>query len=246
MTNHNMYQDTVFFNNYLNLRQENYNYNDLLEQPNIFAMLGDIKGKTVLDIGCGYGVMDSVLCKIGVKSILAIDVSEMMLEKARAENNCESIRYQQMDMHDISQIEEKFDIIISSLAFHYIFDFQNLFVDIYKLLNPKGVLVFSIEHPMFTASKNSQEWLRDNDGKLRAYVSDSYTIEGERVLEWLDRPVPKYHHKMETIINGLINAGFTVDAMHEPTPTQRMIKDNPKMIREIHRPIYLIIRAIKD
>ena len=151
----NIYDDENFFNQYEELRneQKNKNANDLIEIPNFRKLMPDVTNKCILDLGCGYGENDKFYKELGAKYVLGIDISEKMIERANENNKIDGIEYKVIAMEDISSIENKFDIIISSLAFHYIKDFDKLINDCYKLLNKDGYLVFSQEHPFTTCIK---------------------------------------------------------------------------------------------
>lgn len=151
----NIYDDENFFNQYEELRneQKNKNANDLIEIPNFRKLMPDVTNKSILDLGCGYGENDKFYKEQGAKYVLGTDISEKMIEKANEINKIDGIEYKVIAMEDISSIDKKFDIIISSLAFHYIKDFDKLINDCYKLLNNDGYLVFSQEHPFTTCIK---------------------------------------------------------------------------------------------
>ena len=151
----NIYDDEKFFNQYEELRneQKDKNANDLIEIPNFRKLMPDVTNKSILDLGCGYGENDKFYKELGAKYALGTDISEKMIEKANEINKIDGIEYKVIAMEDISSIDKKFDIIISSLAFHYIKDFDKLIKDCYKLLNKDGYLVFSQEHPFTTCIK---------------------------------------------------------------------------------------------
>ena len=71
-----IYDDETFFSNYLQIRADKDNYNDMIEQPAVFNLLGDVRGKRVLDIGCGYGTTAAAVAAAGAASVLGIDPSE--------------------------------------------------------------------------------------------------------------------------------------------------------------------------
>ena len=50
----NLYDDDRFFSSYIALRNEA-NYNDLMETPAMLSLLGAVKGKRIIDLGCGFG-----------------------------------------------------------------------------------------------------------------------------------------------------------------------------------------------
>ena len=151
----NIYDDEKFFNQYEELRneQKDKNANDLIEIPNFRKLMPDVTNKSILDLGCGYGENDKFYKELGAKYVLGTDISEKMIEKANEINKIDGIEYKVIAMEDISSIDKKFDIIISSLAFHYIKNFDKLIKDCYKLLNKDGYLVFSQEHPFTTCIK---------------------------------------------------------------------------------------------
>jgi hypothetical protein len=57
--------------------------------------------------------------------------------------------------------------------------------------------------------------------------------------------VQKYHRTISTLLNGLTDAGLTIERVEEPTPDQDMLRDHPDWIHELKRPIFLIVRARK-
>lgn len=248
MSNKNIaiYDDENFFNNYIDLRNAENNYNDLIEQPIVFELLGDIKGKNVMDIGCGYGAMSIKIARNGANKVLGIDVSEKMIEKGICENSHPNITYRVLCAEQLGCIGGKFDVVVSCLAIHYIENFEKLFADVYGLLNDGGELIFSMEHPMYTASKFSQQWISDPVSEVATgFVTDHYGEEGIRNITWLGKKITKYHHKIDTIFNALIGAGFVFEKVIEPSPSKELIKRVPKTAHELHRPAYLIVKCRK-
>ena len=98
MNNNNFFDDTEFFNSYRKLRKRELNYNNLLEQPAISALLPDLTGKTVLDLGCGYGQNCYDFVKRGAKSVIGVDIAEKMLQVARTEYADDKIKYLNMSI----------------------------------------------------------------------------------------------------------------------------------------------------
>ena len=245
----NIYDIKSFSDAYDKMRYENkgMNANDLVEIPNFRKLIPDVKGKRILDLGCGYGENDKYCIGLGAKEILGIDISKHMIKIAKENNNDENIKYKVMAMENINEIEEKFDIVISSLAFHYVKDYEKLINDIYNLLNDDGILIFSIDHPLRIASK-FETWMKKNytkiNGKWFLLVSD-YNREGIREKEWNGVMVKRYHRNFSSLINGLVNSGFKIDKILEPIPDEKSIKIIPKYINQYDRPYFLFIRAKK-
>lgn len=245
----NVYDNKTFSVAYDKMRKDDKgrDANDLVEIPNFRKLIPNVKEKKILDLGCGYGENDKYCRDLGAKEILGIDISEHMIKIAEKNNADENIKYKVMAMEDISKIKEKFDIVISSLAFHYVKDYEKLIKDIYNLLNDNGILIFSIDHPLRIASK-FEPWMKKNyteiNGKWFLLVSD-YNREGIREKEWNGVMVKKYHRNFSSLINGLVNSGFKIDKILEPIPDEESIKIIPKYINQYDRPYFLFIRAKK-
>ena len=82
MSKQNIYDNDTFYENFRSSRARDLNFNDVVETPIITAMLPDLTGKKVLDIGCGMGQHALQYAKKGAASVLGIDISEKMLEFA--------------------------------------------------------------------------------------------------------------------------------------------------------------------
>lgn len=242
----NIYDNEKFYKEYRDMREKGLNANELVEIPNIKEMLPDLKGKRILDLGCGNGGMSKYFIEQGAKSVLAIDLSSNMLNEAREKNSDENITYVLLGMEDISKIEGKFDMVFSSLAFHYVQDYDKLVADIYNLLDNDGILLYSQEHPMATAPKYHKEMKSSIfiDDK-RYYVISDYNDNGERKLFWNVDGVIKYHRNISSIINTLIKNKYKLLEVKESIASKEAIELNKKYENQMDRPYFLYIKASK-
>ncbi|MBQ7328149.1 MAG: methyltransferase domain-containing protein [Clostridia bacterium] len=242
----NIYDNANFFAEYSAMRSQQVNANELLEIPTIKRLLPDLKGKTILDLGCGAGGMTRYFAECGAKEVVGIDISENMIECARKETADKNITYKVMAMEDITSLNRQFDLVFSSLAFHYVADFNKLCQDIATLLAPGGMLLFSQEHPNTTApirSENVQKHY-EFDGKTYWVISD-YNNVGPRTILWNNEYVLKFHRNFETIINSLINNKFELLQIEESKADERAVTLQPKYANQIHRPYFLFVKARK-
>lgn len=208
-------------------------------------MLGSVKGKSVIDLGCGYGENCRVFSQMDSERIVGIDISQRMLEIAKRENSAQNIEYLHIPMENIQILNKKFDIAVSSLAMHYIKEYDELIKEIYSLLNPGGIFVFSQEHPLTTAPIAGAKWIKNNNGSVDHYRLADYTRTGERTVSWIIDGVVKYHRTFSELINGLVRAGFVIMEMKEPVPTQETLRRLPQYNKDLHKPNFLIIKAKK-
>ena len=241
----NIYDNQQFYDEYKKMRDSKINANELIEIPTMKSMLPNLKNKTILDLGCGSGGMARYFVEQGAKSVFAIDISQNMINEAKAQP-CDKIEYQIMPMEDINKISKKFDIVFSSLAFHYVEDFKKLIHDCYNLLKKNGILIFSQENPIATAiiyQEGLSKYIEQN-GK-RYYLVADYNDISQRFLDWNVKDVKKYHRNFETVINTLINEKFTLLELREPGASKEAIELVPKYKYQTDRPYFLFVKEKK-
>jgi len=245
MAKQNIYDNEEFFNGYSQIRNKENNANNVFEKPALFSLLPDLKDKTILDLGCGYGENCIEFIKKGSRKVIGIDISKKMLEVAKMKNCDPKIEYKNIPMEEIGNLKKKFDIVVSSLAIHYIEDYSGLIKNVYKLLNKNGLLVFSQENPLNTCFTTGKRWTRDENGKKIFANISNYGIDGERESTWFIDNVKKYHRTFSTIMNTLIEKGFEVQKIIEPVPTKEILKKYPEYKDLFHKPDFLLVKAVK-
>jgi len=239
----NIYDNQDFFDGYRKLRGNPYSANNLEEKPALFSLVPDLHGKTVLDLGCGYGENCAEFRKRGASYVLGVDLSEKMLAIAKEEHP--DLAFLRADMNDLSCIDGHFDAVFSSLAVHYIEDFEKLAKSVFALLNDGGTFIFSQEHPLTTAPLAGACWTKDKNGNVLHYNLSDYTKSGKRTTSWIVDGVVKYHRSFSDIVCALTDAGFVIEKMLEPTPTAETIARDPKWEKCLHKPNFLLIKANK-
>lgn len=240
----NKYDDENFFNKYSKMARSVYGLQGAGEWHELKKMLPELKGRTILDLGCGFGWHCKYAISNGAKEVLGIDSSEKMLEQAREINDDKMIEYRKASIEELQLKEESFDLVISSLALHYVEDFQQVCEKVYNGLGDNGHFVFSVEHPIFSAYGN-QQWYTDETGQVLHWPVDNYFYEGKRESNFLGEQVVKYHRTLTTYIGTLIKVGFEIIDVVEPMPPEDMLENVEGMKDELRRPMMLLISAKK-
>lgn len=245
MKEFNVYDNQHFFDEYQKMRSEKINSNVLVEIPQIKKLLPDLKDKTILDLGCGAGGMSRYFIKQGAKRVLAIDISKNMITEAK-KYKIDKIEYRVLSMDKLNSIDEKFDLVFSSLAFHYVKNFEKLIKNISNLLKKDGILLFSQEHPLLTSTIPNDKFPKYYEvNKKRYYILADYQRETQRVTYWLDFSVVKYHRMLETVVNSICKFGMELIELKPSKPSQKALKLLPKLSKEFERPMYLFVKARK-
>ena len=237
----NIYDNQAFFDGYKKLRENPDSANILEEKPALFSLAPNLSGKAVLDLGCGYGENCAEFKRLGASRVVGIDISDKMLEVAQKENM--GIEFIEADMSDLSCVDGLFDVVFSSLAVHYIKDFDSFVAGVSRILVDGGVFIFSQEHPLTTAPPTGASWTRDENNTVLHYNLMGYMRSGQRSTTWIVDNVIKYHRPFSEIVNALISNGFTIDKIIETVPAEETIKRLPHYAKDWDKPNFLLMKA---
>lgn len=237
----NVYDDPAFFAGYSQLDRQVRGLDGAPEWPAIRAMLPDVSGKRVVDLGCGFGWASRWMREQGAASVLGIDLSRNMLGRAKADTRDPAIEYRVADIEKLELPKAEFHLAYSALTFHYISDFDRLVRVIHEALVPGGNLVFTIEHPVFMAAAHPR-WIVDEDGR-KTWPVNGYALEGERRTDWFAEGVIKYHRTVATTLNTLLRVGFALLHVEEFAPSAEQVAETPSLAQELERPMMLLVSA---
>ena len=207
-------------------------WNAHYERPALVSLLPQLNGMKVLDVGCGAGWYAEYLIGQGA-DVTAFDLNEefINLTTARVGSRAKVLRA------DLSEpltfaADNEFDVAVCPLVLHYLRDWQPALRELHRVLTPAGVLVFSTHHPFM-------DW--------QLFKTDSYFATELLHDEWEDiGPVKYYRRPLSTIAEDLYDAGFWIERLLEPLPTEDFKRLNPTGYERLMKnPWFLFIRARK-
>jgi len=233
----NLYDNQEFFDAYAQMYRSQQGLSGAGEWHQLQPMFPELRGKAVLDLGCGYGWHCKYAAEQGAESILGIDRSKKMIAEANKRNSAEKIVYRVCSLQEYEYPKAAYDLVISNLVLHYIADLEEIYRKVWQTLKPGGVFLFNIEHPTFTAGVN-QQWSEDG-----YWPVDNYYYPGERTTDFLGYSVTKQHHTLTQILMGLRHTGFQIDMVEEAMPPEEWRAQMPE---EMRRPMMLLVRAVKE
>jgi SAM-dependent methyltransferase len=215
---------------------ENHPYRLYYEKPATLALIPDVQGKSVLDAGCGPGIYTEWLLQQGAQ-VVACDYAETFVEITKQRVNGAAKMYQA----DLNQPltfadDQAFDLVLSTLTLHYIADWRALFTEFYRVLRKGGVVVFSVNHPIY-------------DMETRKTYNYYATELCEMLWKNFGEPYPKisiYRRPFSEMINPIVETGFRLDTLSEPRPLPEFKDTSPEEYERWSRePSLLCVRAIK-
>ncbi len=236
------YDDPVFFGRYQAMRQSGAGLNEDLEQPAIIRLLPDVAGADVLDIGCGDGTQARRLASLGARRVLGIDPSARMLTLA-ASSAQPRVSYCRASAETLALAPECLDLVVSSLALHYVAGYGMLVRRIARWLRPGGHLVYSVEHPICTARDPMTGWVAA--GARTVWPVDDYARETTRTQRWLGAVVTKHHRRLATLVDGILAARMILTGIDEPYPDDHTVARRPDLADHLRRPPLLVLSAQK-
>jgi SAM-dependent methyltransferase len=211
-------------------------HNAFYERPATLSLLPPVAGKKVLDAGCGPGIYSEILIKNGA-NVVALDASSKMVELAKRRlGRAADIRLADMS-EPLDFLEDaSFDVVLSPLVLDYIEDWRGVFAEIYRLLRPTGYFVFSVHHPFF----DYIYYKTDNYFETKL-VSCQWRGFGKVRVE-----MPSFRRPLSELLNPLLEAGFQIEKIIEPLPTEEFKNADPKHFEELSKfPAFLCVRARK-
>ncbi len=239
----NEYDNEEFFKEYAKMARSRDGLSAAGEWHQLKPLFPSLAGKNVLDLGCGYGWHCIFAARQGAAQVLGLDLSRKMIEEAIKRNKKTQIEYRVCGIEEYEYPESMWDCVVSNLALHYIENLEKVFQNVYKTLKPGGTFIFNIEHPVFTAGVG-QDWIYTQSGKPLYWPVDNYFIPGARSTHFLGCDVVKQHHTLTQILMGLLDNGFSLEAVEEAKPSEKLM-DLPGMEDEMRRPMMLLVKAGK-
>ena len=237
----NEYDNEAFFQEYTKMSRSQQGLSGAGEWHQLQPLFPPLEGKSVLDLGCGYGWHCKYAAEQGAARVLGVDLSRRMIVEAKRRNPAPQIEYRVCGIEDYDYPEGRWDCVVSNLALHYIADLDAVFARVYQTLKPGGVFLFNIEHPCFIAGVH-QEWICDSSGNALYRAIDDYFLPGERRTNFLGCEVRKQHHTLTQILMGLLKQGFELQAVEEAQPSKEMLQISG-MSDELRRPMMLLVKA---
>ncbi len=204
----------------------------------MLGALGEVSGKSVIDIGCGEGRFSRLLSELGA-TVTGIDLTEPLIERAR-ELGSGKETYLQGDAENLEGVaDNSFDLAVSYIVLVDLLDYRRSIREAYRVLRPGGSFVVCNVHPMRTASNNIVGWIRDSSGKL-FYPVDNYTEEGPREFLWWGGPFINMHRTISSYVSAFLDAGFVLEGLHEPVPSDEQLVEHPEFDDELRVPNFII------
>ena len=216
--------------------------------PRMLAMLGDVAGKAILDLGCGEGGYGRELARRGAR-VTSVDGSRRLVEIAvqRAHQEGVDIRFVHANASRLDGVDsEHFDVVVASMSLMDVEDYPGAIAEVRRVLRSGGQLVMSITHPCFSAPLS--RWIRGDDGSLQAFAVDRYFERSawpEFITDAFTAPVLRRHRPLEDYMAAPLACELRLLQLEEPSVTEAELQRSHRFRKLRRIPYFLFLRWLK-
>lgn len=209
-------------------------------------LLGDLRGKRVLELGCGGAPSSIAFARQGAIAIAVDSSADLVAEaKRRCEQEGVRVELRQGDLADLAFVRaDSVDVVFSAYALAFVDDLSRVFRQVHRVLRVGAPLVFSLPHPVYDVI--------DDEANLPLLVRRSYFDRMPLGPAAPDSPDgegaggARQHHTVADLYTVLFRASYRVDTILEPQPASSGPRS--ELWREPFRylPRTLVMRARKE
>jgi 2-polyprenyl-3-methyl-5-hydroxy-6-metoxy-1,4-benzoquinol methylase len=203
-----------------------------LLNPVIFALLGPVAGRTILDAGCGQGYLCRLLAKRGAR-VTGVEPAAPWYQTAVEWERRDplGITYLQADLSTSASLG-CFDAVVANMVLMDIPDYAAAMRHCIASLVPGGDFIFSFSHPCF--EEPSSAWGGKGYVEVREYLAE-YTIP--------QTFAPRFHRPLSHYLNQAVDAGCMLQRLVEPQLASEWARLGPAYDRNLHVPSVIVVHA---
>lgn len=194
--------------NYYAKRKEGTIDNTFIANPALRALIGNVKNKKILDAGCGFGEDMAYFLQKGA-DVVGVELNIELIKLAKQNPLLKNSVIKQGSIYKLG-FKEEFDICIANLVLDQVKNLDIAFKEAYKLLKPNGVFVFSIAHPLNSATQNYTKQLEDY-----FTIKKGFFMPGS-----IGKEIPYYFRNINHYSDAIYKTGFVIERILEPRPIQ--------------------------
>jgi ubiquinone/menaquinone biosynthesis C-methylase UbiE len=223
---------------------------EMVINPVVFQFIGDLKGKTVLDAGCGNGYLSRRLAKTAEK-VFGVDLTEKLIEFAKNRENPNNLEFSIGNIEKLEFSENTFDVVLCNMALMDIERLQTVISELSRVLKKGGVFVTSIIHPCFENPPETYSIFEEKGGKklrvgrvVQRYFDTGLVIDKSQTVD-KGEPYQHYHYMVSDYLNAFSNAGLYLEETSEPNGNEIFKNTESGQGMNDHTPTFIIFKLRK-
>jgi malonyl-CoA O-methyltransferase len=194
----------------------------MIEEPLVRGLVGDVRGKRVLDVACGTGRHAIWLDAMGA-DVTGVDQSPQMLAIARAKPS--NVRWLEGDVAKLPAADASFDVVVNALVMEHLPEIGPAIAEAHRVLAPGGSFVLSVYHPFFLFKGIPPHFKKERDGQ--------------------EYELPSYVHYAADYVTAVLRLGMKLTDLLEPLVDDALVARLPKYQKHHGSPLAIVLRATK-
>lgn len=196
--------------------------------PTVLELLGGCNLSKVVDLGCGTGTLTKMIADKSAY-VIGVDISKNNIDLARKNSSDYSnVDYVNIDIESfVSKVKEStFSTAVAGMTLMTVLNLDEVLETTREILKPEGHFVFTITHPCFWPlywDYAKEEWF---NYRKEIPVEADFKISLEKYEGCVTTHI---HRPLEMYLNSLAKAGFCINKIVEPMPTQELQKVYPTL-----------------
>lgn len=186
--------------------------------PFVFKFLGNLKGKKVLDGGCGNGYLAYEMSKIA-KDVVGVDFTEELIKRAKRMFQRKNLNFKIGNLEKLSFKNEEFDIVLCNMVLIDCENLDKVMKELGRVLKQNGISVISITHPCFENPPNTLT-LKDSKaekiGRLVKHYFKTGLVKDEKINWDTKCNYQHYHYKISDYLNTFSKNQLFIEKTTEP------------------------------
>jgi ubiquinone/menaquinone biosynthesis C-methylase UbiE len=221
--------------------------------PTLLAMVGPVRGRRVLDLGCGNGYLTRRWARQGAVEAVGVDRSEASLRFARGREagRPSGARFVHQDAARLSAFDGGvFDVVVAHMSLMDIPDARGTIREVRRVLADSGRFLFSINHPCFDIDERSvwvverQAYSEQVARRVSGYRTEKVVRVRWKLSEKESAYTLSYHRPLPTYVRYLREARLAVVRMEEPLPGPEALQKSPQAPYMLEVPLHLVVEAV--
>lgn len=231
-------------------------YHEKVVYPNLLRLLGEVKGKKILDLACGQGQFIRMLAQAGA-NLIGVDLGKELIEIAEKKNGPYKfhVHYFASPSHDLYMIKSGTqDIAVCVLALQNIEKLADTIKEVSRVLAQGGMLYMVINHPSFRNPRHTH-WGYDEHEGIQYRRVDKYLSESKIKIDMTPgskddkKFTVSFHRSLQVYVKALAKYGLAITRLEEWESHKASEKGPRKEAEDTSRkeiPLFMCIGAVKQ